>query len=169
MEIISLPDIEIEDAPTAEEIENFRREQVNIMAFGHYVDKNAIPGAPKELHYQWGPDTPDEIARMAGLGYKLNDALAARSPYLTSTENGENKILDCRCYTIRVEKHNAMVEAKEMAKQLKQDPRKTYKDVSAEIGGEYVRPLLEKEVAETNTRQVLSGAEARVEILKDKQ
>lgn len=169
MEIIDLPELEIEDAPSAEEIENFRREQVNIRAYGNYVDKYEIPGAPKELHYQWGPDTPEEIARMASLGYKPNDALAARSPYLTSTENGANKILDVRCYTIRREFHDAMVEAEEIAKEIRQDPRKTYTDIAPQVGGELVRSLPEAEVAKTNVRQVLSGAETRVEIMKDKQ
>jgi len=167
---IQLPELEIEDSPSAAEIENFRAERVNRLAFGKYLDKFKIPGAPSSKSYQWGLDTPEEIARMASEGYKLDNELAAKSPYLTSTENGVNKILDVVCYSTHIAFKQASDEAFEISKQLKLDPRKSYSDAAKEVGkalGEDFRDLPEQEIKKNESR-VLSGAETRFELLKDK-
>ena len=169
-DVISLPDLEIEDAPTAAQIEQFRAERVNRLAFGKYVDKFTIPNAPDNLAYQWGPDTPEEIARMAAEGYRVNHDLAANSPFLTSREGGVNKILDVICYSIPKVYKQAADEAFEISKQLKLDPRKSYTDAAKDVSkvlGEDFRDLPEEEIRKNETR-VISGAEARFEMLKDK-
>ena len=89
---------------------------------------------------------------------------------LTSREGGVNKILDVICYSIPKVYKQAADEAFEISKQLKLDPRKSYTDAAKDVSkvlGEDFRDLPEEEIRKNETR-VISGAEARFEMLKDK-
>lgn len=151
------PDIIIPNAPSAEELEVFRKNQVNRLAFGEYQDSFAIPGAPEQLHYEWHPTDNRTLNYLAQKGFVRNDALAARSTFLNPDKDNGNMIQDVACFTIHRDLKRASDEAFEIAKQLKQDPRLTYADVAA-LGRPY-KNLPDSELAE-NDRQVISGTEA---------
>jgi hypothetical protein len=166
---ISLPDLEIEDAPTAEQIENFRRENVNRFSHGKYVDKHFIANAPTNKHYEWQPDTPENIDRLTSLGFKVDDALGGMSPHITSSVDGAKRIGDVRCFSIHKDYHNARLDAFEIAKSIKQDPRKSYEDAAKEVSkalGSDFRHLPESEIA-GNTKNTIGFDALQLEIMKD--
>jgi hypothetical protein len=162
-----LPDIEIEDAPSAQEIELYRRALVDRRTLGTYINKFEIEGAPPELHYEWGRDDPLTQAYYQERGFRINEALAARSKFLNADKSQGNRIQDVACYSIRVERKRAIDEATEITKRMKADPRKTYMDVAKEYLDSSYESLPIEEGVYAQKREVLDGKTAKMEILSD--
>jgi len=162
---IQLPDLEIEPEPSKEELESLRKTIVDMRAFGVPIDTFFIRDAPENLYYEWGPADNTNLNRMASLGFKRNDALAARSTFLNPDRENGNMIQDVVCYTIHKKKKQMMDEAFEITKRLKADPRKTYASVVEELGSNFLN-LPEKEQKE-NRRDILTGEQAQTAVMKD--